>query len=104
MDHFFELTSSHAKAVFSSELASLARHPYVLIPDTKEWAGGGGRQMKGKPCQVTSNRSVRELGCQGCSSCQWDIAETFASKAVSELKISWAQSSLIEYRTRFVVK
>ena len=35
VEPFFELTSSHAKSVFSSELASLARHPYVLIPDAK---------------------------------------------------------------------
>ena len=35
MNHFIELTSSHSKAVLSSELASLAHHPYVLIPDTK---------------------------------------------------------------------
>ena len=35
MEHLFELTISHAEAVFSPELASLARHPHVLIPDTK---------------------------------------------------------------------
>ena len=32
MEHLFELTISHAEAVFSPELASLARHPHVLIP------------------------------------------------------------------------
>ena len=36
VEPFFELTSSHAEAVLASELASLARHPYVLIPDAKE--------------------------------------------------------------------
>ena len=35
VEHFFELTSSHAKAVLSSELASLAHKLDVLVPDRK---------------------------------------------------------------------
>ena len=46
VEPFFKLTSSHAKAVLSPELASLARHPYVLIPDTKEL--GGKKAIEGK--------------------------------------------------------
>ena len=46
VEPFFELTSSHAEAVLASELASLARHPYVLIPDTKALAEKRQREVK----------------------------------------------------------
>ena len=46
---------------------------------------------------MASNRSVRELGCQGCSNYHWNIADSLASKAVANLKIVGALSSLIDY-------
>ena len=85
VDHFFEFTSSHAKTVLSSELASLAHEPDVLVPDKKHL--GKKAQKEVKPCQVASDRSVRELGCQGCSNNHWNIADSLASKAVADLKI-----------------
>ena len=84
VDHFYELTSSHTKTVLSSELASLAHEPDVLIPDKKHL--GKKAQKEVKPCQVASDRSVHELGCQGCSNNHWNITDSLASKAVADLK------------------